>query len=392
MQTYVNISPQILTWVISNMQPDTLQPKIVDYLFQWQSGEKKPTFNQVEDVSKATGIPLGYFFLQTPPTEDLSIVEYRTVDSAELKNPSRDLIETLHDMEQVQVWMHDHLISEGFAPLGFVGSLKDESSAETFAKSVRDILGIELNWYESARTQEEAFNYLRSAISNAGTIVMMNGIVGNNTHRPLNTDEFRAFACVDSYAPLIFINSNDTVSGRMFSLIHEFTHICIGENSLFNERYSSGSRVKKVETVCNAVAAEILVPQTAFIEKWRSAITENPDADSAISFLARFFKCGKTVIARKAYDNRFIDFQHYQSVARIAIQTYQNNKKLKKERGDNGGDYYRALASRVDRRFLNTLVNSIHAGKTLYTDAFRLTNTNRSTFSNLIDNIGGSRR
>ena len=119
---------------------------------------------------------------------------------------------------------------------------------------------------------------------------------------------------------------------------------------------------------------------------------ENPDADSAISSLARFFKCGKTVIARKAYDNRFIDFQHYQSVAHIAIQAYQNNKRLKEERGDNGGDYYRTLASRVDRRFLNTLVNSIHAGKTLYTDAFRLTNTNRSTFSNLIDNIGGGRR
>lgn len=392
MQTYVNISPQILTWVISSVQTDTLQPKIVDYLFQWQSGEKTPTFNQVEDVSKATGIPLGYFFLQTPPTEDLSIVEYRTVDSAELSNPSRDLIDTLHDMDQVQTWMHDYLVSEGFAPLNFVGSLKDETSIDVFAQSVREILDIKLNWYGNVRTQEEAFNFLRNAISSAGTIVMINGIVGNNTHRPLNTDEFRAFACVDNYAPLIFINSDDSVSGRLFSLIHEFSHICIGENSLFNERYSSGERFKKAETICNAVAAEILAPQVAFVEKWNSVITENNDVENAISSLARSFKCGRTVIARKAYDNGFIDSQHYQSIARATIQAYKNNKKLKKERGDSGGDYYRTLASRVDRRFFNMLVNSIHTGKTLYTDAFRLTNTNRSTFSNLVDYIGGGGR
>ena len=88
------------------------------------NGEKEPTFNQVEKVSKATGIPLGYFFLQTPPIEDLSIVEYRTIDSIELKNPSRNLIDTLHDMDQVQTWMHEYLVSEVNSPLAFVGGLK----------------------------------------------------------------------------------------------------------------------------------------------------------------------------------------------------------------------------------------------------------------------------
>lgn len=35
----------------------------------------------------------------------------------------------------------------------------------------------------------------------------MSGIVGNNTHRPLSIDEFRAFSITDDYAPLIFIKS-----------------------------------------------------------------------------------------------------------------------------------------------------------------------------------------
>lgn len=35
------------------------------------------------------------------------------------------------------------------------------------------------------------------------------------------------------------------------------------------------------------------------------------------------------------------------------------------------------------------LVGSVQEGKTLYTDAYRLTNTNRSTFANLAGSVGG---
>ena len=93
MQVPVNVSMEILDWVIAHIKIDALPNQIREYLNLWVNGEKEPTFNQVEKVSKATGIPLGYFFLQTPPVEELSIVEYRTIDSIELKNPSRNLID-----------------------------------------------------------------------------------------------------------------------------------------------------------------------------------------------------------------------------------------------------------------------------------------------------------
>ena len=67
MQSSVNISSEVLDWVIAHAQMNSLSPQIVGYLNLWVSGEKKPTFNQIEKVSKATGIPLGYFFLEYPP-------------------------------------------------------------------------------------------------------------------------------------------------------------------------------------------------------------------------------------------------------------------------------------------------------------------------------------
>lgn len=376
----VHIAPNILEWILQQTQNVKLTDKAAGYLQAWANGEKEPTFSQIEQVSKNTGIPLGYFFLKEPPKEDLSIIEYRTVDSIELEQPSRNLIDTLYDMKQVQNWMRDTILSDDDAPLNFVGSLKNESSAKEFANKVRGILELEQNWYERVKKVEDSFKYLREKISSSGVIVMMNGVVRSNTHRVLSIDEFRAFTLIDDYAPLIFINSCDSDNGKVFSLAHEFAHICIGENSLFNAQEGSGNFVNRKETLCNAVAAELLVPQEAFCEPWESQISD--DWERIVENLAKKFKCSTTVIARRAYDNDFIELEQYRHVAEKAKRFSK-----KKEKNGSGGDYYRTVGAKIDHHFLEALANSVKGGKTAPTEAFQLTNTNYATFTNLVNKV-----
>lgn len=389
MQTKIDVSTQILDWIIRSIPLETVPDKVLSSIQKWSSGDSKPTFNQLEQVSKALGIPFGYFFLQTPPNEDLSIVEYRTIDSIALTKPSRNLIDTLHDMEQIQDWMHNYLLSIESDKLQFVGAINNKTDSMDIAKYIRQLLGIQIDWFKSTKTADESFSILRNAMSNAGVIVMMSGIVENNTHRPLQIDEFRAFALVNEYAPLIFINSNDSVNGKLFSLLHEFVHICLGENSLFNDRYSTSQKVDKTEVICNAVAAEILVPIDLFTKGWFS---ESDDADSGarISSLAKAFKCGETVIARRALDRQLITHEQYEAISKESVKRYKEYMQRKKERKEGGGDFYRTVASRIDKRFLRMLLSSVQEGTTMYTDAFRLTNTNRSTFTSLAEKVGGA--
>lgn len=384
----INISTETLNWIMTQVDFDNLNPKIAEYLIKWSTNEKTPTFNQIEDVSKATGIPLGYFFLQTPPIENISLVEYRTVDSLALSKPSRNLIDTIHDMDMIQEWVRNHLISENADPIPFIGILKGETDTSKAIQKVRTLLGLDVDWYKKFKTTDDAFRAIRNIISNLGVVVMMNGIVANNTHRSLNINEFRAFATVDEYAPLIFINSNDSINGKLFSLLHEFVHICIGENSLFNDRYSSGEKVKKSETLCNAVAAEILVPQSIFLQEWQNTLVNN-NREQTIEILAQNFKCSITVVARRALDNSFIDNKMYENISRLAVELYNDSYQKKKQEKKSSGNFYRTLASRIDKRFLGMLLGSVAEGKTLYTDAFRLTNTNRSTFNTLVQENGG---
>lgn len=124
MQVAINVSKEILRWVLQQSSVQGAPVEIIDSLTSWLSGERKPTYNQVEKVSKAVKIPFGYFFLKRPPEENLSIVEYRTIDSDELINPSRNLVDTMKNMEIVQDWMHTYQI-DTIDGRTYVAAMKD---------------------------------------------------------------------------------------------------------------------------------------------------------------------------------------------------------------------------------------------------------------------------
>ena len=101
-------------------------------------------------------------------------------------------------------------------------------------------------------------------------MVLRSGVVGNDTHRPLDVEEFRGFAVTDEVAPLIFINGRDFRGAQIFTLAHEMAHIWIGEAGVSNPDYSVGSfeQDNDVEQFCNRVAAETLVPAHDFQIRW----------------------------------------------------------------------------------------------------------------------------
>lgn len=375
----VQINKNVLSWIIRQCQNATANDKNRTLLNKWMAGEKTPTFNQVESISKKTGIPFGYFFLKEPPEEDTYLLEFRTVDSIELETPSRNLLDTIHDMELIQDWLREDFLYKGIDPLYFVGAKDAKSAVDDFAKYNRAILGLDLKWFLHGHSADDSFRYIREAISDVGVTVMMSGIVGNNTRRSLSINEFRAFALIDEVAPLIFINSNDSYNGRLFSLLHEFNHIVLGENSFYNDRYSSQWSVSKREELCNAVAAEILVPNQLFLHEWENfGVVE---ATEKIKTLAKLFRCGTIVIARKALDAGLINQNIYDDTTSAAIDHYLERQKNKKNKG---GNFYTTVISRIDQRFLKSLADSVETGHTLYSDALRLTNTNQSTFDELL--------
>ena len=381
----VEIKPAIFEWVLKNIKLNNIKLKLQEDFFLWMTGKKTPTFNQLEQFSKATNIPFGYFFLSSPPAEKTELLEYRTIDSIDIKQPSRNLIDTINEMENIQEWMREYIKGTDLGELSYVGSLNINDRISSIVSTIKNDLKLSKEWYRDGSGAGDSFKLLRKRLESVGTIVMMNGIVGANTHRPLDIYEFRAFTLIDKYAPLIFINANDSDNGRLFSLAHEIAHVWFGINSFYNDYRQTLKQVSRLEEICNAVAAEILVPIDMFNVKWVDDGAEN--VDEKISNIARYFRCGTTVIARKALDLGRIDQATYTKIAQAAIKQYKEQRRRK----GSGGNYYDTLKTRVDKRLVLALNNSIHEGNTSFTEAYRLTNTNRNTFSNLVEMIVGAK-
>ncbi len=379
----VDIKPEVIRWALSQADEEQIGVHMMDGVKKWIDGTKKPTFNQIEAFSKKVNIPLGYFFLQAPPEEKIQLLEYRTVDSAELVRPSRDLIDTIHEMERIQDWMKEYRLDTGFSVLPIVGSLKGNSDVDSIAQTIRNDLDLDYDWYKNSRNISDAFNRVRSLLEYSGIVVMLNGIVGNNTHRALNIEEFRAFAMVDEWAPLIFINNADSQGAKLFSLFHEMAHIWLGEDDLYNDRIAT-QKVKPIEVLCNAVASELMVPFDLFINEWSNCQTK--DDRERITIISKAFKCGESVIARKALDAKKINNEMYKNVISDAIKAYKDKRTTKAS----GGDYYKTMASRLDSCFVRALCESVNMGRTTYTEACKLTNTSRKTFPEIAAKFGGT--
>lgn len=381
MDNRITVSETIWQWVMQSISLPQLKSDIQDKLAAWISGEKAPTFNQLERLSKETRIPLGYFFLNQPPSETCSVLEYRTIDSKELESSSRDLLDTVRQMEDIQEWMRDFLANASVDVNHFVGSIQMEDGVSRAVHAIRKALSLSIDWYVESKNSDASFKRLRTSISSIGVLVMQNGVVGSNTHRSLDLNEFRAFSLIDPVVPLIFINAKDSPAGKLFSLLHEFVHIGIGEGSLFNAGDGhTWNNISPLETFCNKVVAEILVPESEFHRLWSNA---DGDVETKINRLAAHFRCSHSVIVRRCLDNGFIsqsDYANLQSKARLLAQ--------KADKGS-GGDYWATLLTRADHRFLKALEASINEGRTPYTEAFRLTNTNLSTFEPMMQYVRG---
>lgn len=374
----VPVKPDILRWARerAGRSVDSLRSRFPKY-DHWERGEAMPTIKQLEAFAKATYVPIGYLFLPQPPQERLPIPDLRTVANRQIEQPSPNLLDTIYLCQQRQTWYRDYARSVGAKTLRFVGSLGRTAPIEQVAEQMRQTLDFDLEARQECGTWTEALRQFVEQADDLGVLVMCSSVVGNNNQRKLDTDEFRGFALVDEYAPLVFINGADTKAGQMFTLAHEFAHIWLGESALSDVTPASVPS-HQIEVWCNRVAAEFLVPLEVLRQELRR---EEPLA--AVPRLARRFKVSTLVILRRILDARRIDraaFEHAYEEEVIRLRALSASR---------GGDFYLTLGARASKRFARAVVVSTLEGQSSFTEAFRLLGLRKmETFRDLGQSVG----
>ena len=355
------VNPSLLTWSreragLSTEQVAKKLPVKPDRVEEWEAGEAKPTFLQAQKWASLAHIPFGFLFLKQPPAEQLPLPDLRTVGGIAPQRPSLELLDTVRDSIRKQDWYLEYLQHQEHQPLAFVGRFNSRSSVAEVVADIRQTLGVHP---DIARLDYDKYTRaLIEAAEVAGILIMRSGIALGNTHRKLEVSEFRGFAISNVFAPVVFINSSDAPTARLFTLLHELAHIWIGSSGVSDGNSASG---RDEERFCNAVAGEFLAPEVQFRALWNAEI----DWEENLAPLAIRFHISKLAIGRRACDLGYISQAQYSAYYRMILKAFQNEK-------GGAGDYYRNATAKNSPRLSKAVLTEAMSGRMLLREAGNL--------------------
>lgn len=358
----VDIRPQLLRWAREREGIDvaTLSRRFPKY-GEWESGKTLPTLKQLERFATFVHAPVGTLFLPKPPAEPFPIPDFRTVRGKGVTKPSSNLRDMIYLCKERQEWYREYSIRERDEPLPFIGAANLGDSIEGTAGAIRTELGLDMEERYHLREWRDAHRQFIKKADGLGILVMVSGVVGNNSTRKLDPDEFRGFALSDELAPLIFINGRDTKAAQMFTLGHELAHLWLGESAL-SDCAANSIPQQHVEKWCNKVAAELLVPLVTLRQEFTSGVKLTVE----MKRLAQKFKVSTLVILRRIADAEILTQDEFR-------QAYKSElRRLKSFTHSGGGNFYSTQIARVGHRFTEAVVGMTLEGHTLYRDACHL--------------------
>ena len=381
MTARVKVHPSLFEWaIIRSGRPSYIEEKFTS-LPKWMSGEVDPTLKQLEDFAKATYTPLRYFFLDSPPIEDLGVPYFRTIAGQESPSLSSNLIDTIMTMQRRQSWMKDYRLDEGFESLSFIGSVQLSDPDTEAAKKIREVFGFTETWASEHQNWENALGTLRAAAEDAGIMVFNESIVGLNTRRTLDVSECRGFVLHDEFAPLIFINGNDGKAAQMFTLAHEIAHLFLGKSAIFDLNKLKPA-TDPYERKCNAIAAEFLVPALRLLDLKHESIQK----------IAKTFKVSELVAAYRMLDLHIISPREFDAFYTQYYTQYTENRE--KERAKNrenergGPSPYVVKKSQISQIFSFAVISAVREGNLLYRDAYHLIGMHGASFDKYVEELG----
>ena len=336
----VNITPKVAKWAreSAGFTEEEAARKIgrsPDEITGWESGELRPSMSQIRKASEVYKRPLAVFFLPEPPQDFATLRDFRRLPADVPREYSPNLRFLIRQTRARQEWLRDFLESENRPPLDFIGSARPSDDPVTLAQRIRKAIGVAPDEIQACRTREDALQLWLSRSEMSGVFVFR---AGNLRWEKIDVVEARGFALSDEYAPFIFLNAQDAKAAQVFTLAHELAHLWLDESGVSNLRTAASPSTETdiIEVFCNRVAAEILVPQDAFQERWKQQDADKT-LEERIQSNSRHFKVSEWVIVRRLLDWGQISKTKYDKLTHDYEQQWREARQQQKENQAEGG-------------------------------------------------------
>ena len=306
----------------------------------WEAGEASPSYAQLEQMADRFKCPVAMFFFPKPPAVPPIEQSFRTLTAVDFAAIPRTVRLFLRRGQAMQINLAELNDGKNIAPRLITRDLtfSPNTSLDKIAADVRTYLGVGIQEQASWASVEQALDAWREVFSaRAGIYVFKDAF-----HAP----NYFGFCLYDDEFPIIYVNNSSAKSRQIFTLFHELGHLLFHTSGIdiFDDQFLDhlGEPEKKIEMICNGLAARVLVPDDVLDEMLNGL---KFDRESAAQ-LANYFSVSREVIYRKFLDRDLIDAGEYAAAANEwAAQM--------KPKASSSGNYYNSHHAYLGQRYID---------------------------------------
>ena len=218
------VRPELLAWARERagftQEEVAVKLKIpTELLDDWEWGEAHPSVAQLRKLAKIYKRPLAVFYLPRPPLSFDALHDFRRLPDEIAQMDSPELLFEIRQARyrrEIALELFD-LLEE--VPPELTIQVDQNEDPEKVASKLRQHLGITYQIQSQWKDYYQALNGWKSSLENSGVLVFQ--------ATGIEISEMRGISITEAILPIIVVNIKDAPRGRIFSILHEFTHIAL---------------------------------------------------------------------------------------------------------------------------------------------------------------------
>lgn len=250
-------TPSVLIWArkTAGMSVDVAAKRAavkVEQLLAWEDGTARPTIPQLRKLASIFHRPLAVFYLPEPPTRFQVMHDFRRLSNE--NTPPESSPKLAYEIRRAfdrREWTLELMEDMDETPPLFEVTASNREGIEQVANRLRIALGVSVVAQGSWKSDNEAFKQWRLLLERAGILTLQ--------ATEIQLKEARGFSISLKPLPVVIVNIKDAPRGRIFTLLHEATHLMLNEGGICDLHDDD------VEAFCNLVAGAALFPKDALL-------------------------------------------------------------------------------------------------------------------------------
>lgn len=384
------VTPALLTWAreaagLSSVEFAVALGQPEDRLLAWERGDEQPSMAQLREIAERLKRPTATFFLPEPPAERRRRqVDFRTLPEAGGAGASAalELELRLAELKRQDALNLAEELEVPLSEFSFRATLKDDP--EAVGARLRAWLAVPAPGNRVWRDKYTSLRTWREAIEYVGVLVMQTSGI------PVSV--MRGCALASFPLPVVMVNGGDAPAGRTFTLLHELSHIALGQDSLCDLVEGQALRTplkESIEVFCNHVAGAALVPMDVLLSsqtvvEGRQRNAEGQWPDSSLIELSRHFGTSAEVVLRRLVIGRVASLDFYRE------WRTQQQRAAEAAVGEEGGfvEYFRRVVNHNGKVFTRLVVDAYQRELITGTELSRMLGTKLTHLPRIRDEVG----